>query len=124
MKKTQKTAPKDANLKAAVELEHACNAYDHKKGNKAFDRLMRAAKEIRLTREDGGENFFTSLVNHEMPHVMCVAAFNLIPFNPKLARATYERLAKGPPGEVRFGAEMTLKEWKAGRLDPDWFMKQ
>ena len=43
--------------------------------------------------------------------------------DPQLARKTYEKLAKGPPGEVRFDAEMTLKEWKAGRLDPDWFMK-
>src|SRR5215471_693897 len=111
MKRTPKTTPEDAYLKAAVELEHARNAYDHKRGNKAYDRLMRAAKEIRLTREDGGESFFTSLVSHNMPHVARVAAFNLIPFNPKLARATYEQQAKGPPGEVQFNAEMTLKEW-------------
>ena len=71
-----------------------------------------------------GEKFFTSLLTHDMPHVVSKAAFNLIPFNPKLARKTYEALAKGPPGEVRINAEMTLKEWKAGRLDPDWFMKE
>jgi hypothetical protein len=124
MKKTPRITPEEAYLKAAVEIEHARNAYDHKKGNKAFDQLMQAAKEIRLTCADGGESFFTKLLTHDMPHVVSKAAFNLIPFNPKLARKTYERLAKGPPGEVRFNAEMTLKEWKAGNLDPDWFMKQ
>ena len=92
--------------------------------NEAYDRMMIAAKAIRLSYPDGGENFFTSLLTHEMPYVVSVAAFNLIPFNPKLARKTYERLAKDGEGEIAFNAEMTLKEWKAGRLDPDWFMKQ
>lgn len=124
MKKTPTTTPEDDYLKAAVELEHARNAYDHKKGNKAYDRLMKAAKQVRLTHQDGGEKFFTSLLAHGMPHVVSAAAFNLIPFNPKLARKTYNELAKGPPGEVRLGAEITLEEWKAGRLDPDWFMKR
>ena len=123
MRMTPKITPEEAYLKAAVELENARNAYDHKKGNKAFDRLMRAAKQIRLMHQDGGEEFFTSLLTHDMPHVVNAAAFNLIPLNPKLARKTYEKLAKGPPGEVSFDAEMTLEEWKAGRLGPDWFMK-
>lgn len=124
MKRTPATTPEQAYLDAAVELEHARNAYDHKRGNKAFDRLMLAAKEIRLTDPDGGEKFFTSLLSHEMPHVVSKAAFCLIPLNPTLARRTYEQLAKGPPGEVSFNAEMTLKEWKAGRLDAEWFMKK
>jgi hypothetical protein len=110
-------------VKAAVELERARNAYDHKRGNEAFDRLMRAAKQIRLAHHDGGKSFFTSLLTHDMPHVVKAAASNLIPLDPQLARKTYEKLAKGPPGEVRLDAEMTLKEWKAGRLDVDWFMK-
>jgi hypothetical protein len=122
--KIPRTAPEEDYLKAAVELEHARNAYDHKKGNKAFDRLMRAAKQIRLTHHDGGAKFFTSLLSHDKPHVVSAAALNLIPFNPKLARKTYERLAKGSPGEVRLDAEITLEEWKAGRLDTEWFMKK
>ena len=58
-----------------------------------------------------------------MPHIVTYAAFYLIPLNPELARKTFEVLSNGPSGEVRFNAEMTLKEWKAGRLDPEWFMK-
>lgn len=124
MRRTPATSPDEAYLKAAVELERARNAYDHKRGNRAFDRLMHAAKQIRLSHQDSGEKFFTSLLTHDMPHVVKVAAFCLIPLDPQLARKTYERLAKGPSGEVSFDAEMTLKEWKAGRLDPDWFMKE
>ncbi|MEQ1519965.1 MAG: hypothetical protein ABL936_01720 [Aestuariivirga sp.] len=59
-----------------------------------------------------------------MPYVSSYAAFNLIPFKPKLARSTYKRLAKEAEGAVSVFAEMTLKEWKTGRLDPDWFMKK
>jgi hypothetical protein len=67
MRKTPATTPEEEYLEAAVEFEHARNAYDHKKGNKAFYRVMRAAKQIRLTHPDGGEKFFTSLVTHNMP---------------------------------------------------------
>src|SRR5262245_9377973 len=97
MTKTPANIPEESYLAAAVELGHARNAYDHKRGNKAFDRLMRAAKQIRGTHEDGGQKFFTSLVTHDMPHVVKAAAFNLIPLDPQLARKTYEELAKGPP---------------------------
>jgi hypothetical protein len=121
MKKTPKNTVEEAYLKNALEIVHAGN--DYRKSNKAHDRMMIAAKAIRLSHSDGGENFFTSLLTHEMPYVVSIAAFNLIPFNPKLARKTYERLAKDGEGEIGFNAEMTLKEWKAGRLDPDWFMK-
>jgi len=124
MRKTPATTADEAYLHAAIEFEHARNAYDHKKGNKAFERLFRAAKQIRLTHQDGGEKFFTSLLTYDMPHVVSFAAFCLIPLNPQLTRRTYEQLAKGPPGEVSFAAEMTLKEWKAGRLDAEWYMKQ
>ena len=123
MKKTPKTTPEEEYLAAAVEFQRARDEYDHKKSNKAHDKLISAARKIRLSRSDQGQLFFSSLVSHDMPHVRAWAAFNLIPLNPKLASKVLSQLAKGPPGEVRLDAEMTLKEWKAGRLDPDWFMK-
>jgi len=124
MKKTPTATPEEDYLEAAIALQKARDKYDHKTSNKAHDKLYKAARRIRLNSPDGGETFFLSLLNHEMPYVSLCAAFNLIPFNPKLARATYERLAKYGEGEVGFAAEVTLKEWKAGSLDPDWFMKE
>jgi hypothetical protein len=124
MKKTQATTPEENYLAAAVEFQNARDKYDHKTSNKAHNRLYAAARKIRIHSADHGEAFFVSLLDHTLPYVRLCAAFNLIPLNPRLARNTYERLAIGPAGEVRFAAEMTLKEWAAGRLDPDWFMKQ
>jgi hypothetical protein len=121
MTKIPKITNEVAYLKEALEIVYLDK--DYRKGNKAHDRMMKAAKQIRLTHQDGGEKFFTSLLAHEIPYIVSVAAFNLIPFNPELARSTFERLAKEGEGEIGFDAEMTLKEWKAGRLDPDWFMK-
>lgn len=123
MAKIPTTTPEESYLQAALNIANARNAYDHKKANNAFDELVRAAKQIRLTHPDGGEKFFTSMLAHDIPHVVSKAAFNLIPLNPKLARETYEILARGPPGEVRFNAEMTLKHMETGRLDPNWFMR-
>lgn len=122
MKMTLKTTDEETYLKEALVIVHSGN--DYRRGNKAHERMMIAAKAIRLSHPDGGEKFFASLLTHEMPYVVSVAAFNLIPFNPKLARATFERLAKEAGGEIGFDAEMTLKEWTAGRLDPNWFMKE
>ena len=123
MRKTLRTTPEEEYLAAAVAFEEARERYDHKRSNKLHDKLYNAAREIRLNSADGGEAFFASLLNHPMPYVSLCAAFNLIPLNPKLARVTYERLAKVEEGEIGFAAEMTLKEWKAGRLDAEWFMK-
>jgi hypothetical protein len=124
MTKTPTTTPEEDYLAAAVAFHEARERYDHKTSNKVHDKLDSAARKIRLHSADGGEAFFASLLNHPKPYVSLCAAFNLIPFNPKLARKTYERLAKGAAGEVGVAAEMTLKEWKAGRLDPDYFMKE
>lgn len=123
MKKTQPRTDEELYVSAAVDLQVARDERDSKKGNKAFDRMMQAARRIRANEDDGGESFFSSLLENEAPHVVISAAFNLIPLNGELARKALLALANGPPGEVRFNAEMTLKEWDAGRLDPDWFMK-
>ena len=123
MAKTPSTTPEEDYLAAAVAFQQARDRYDHKASNKVHGRIYDAARKIRLHSADGGEAFFASLLNHTMPHVSLCAAFNVIPFNPKLARKTLKRLAKDAEGEASFNAEMTLKEWKAGRLDPDWFMK-
>jgi hypothetical protein len=124
MKKTPKNTDEEDYLAAAVAFHKAREEYGHKRSNKLYDKLYLAARKIRLHSTDGGAAFFESLLDHPMSYVASAAAFNLIPFNPKLARATYERLAKVEDSEAGVFAETTLKEWKAGRLDPDWFMKE
>ncbi len=50
------------------------------------------------------------------PHVRAWAASHVLEFDPEAAEAELTRLAKGPPSPVRLDAEMTLREWRAGRL--------
>ena len=121
MQRTPSTTDEEAYLNEALAVVRAGN--DYRTGDEAYARMMIAARSIRLSHSDGGEQFFTSLLSHGEPYVVSVAAFNLIPFNPKLARKTYERLARDADHMIVFNAEMTLNEWRAGRLDPDWFMK-
>lgn len=122
MPRTLQITPEEVYVQAATQLHHARNAYDHVSGNKAFDKLMFAAREIRMTRGDGGAAFFRSLVNHNLKHIVRVAAFNLIPLDPVLAHKVFETLSH-EPGEIGFDAKITLREWDAGRLDFNWFMK-
>lgn len=122
MPPTQTITPEEVYVQAATQLHYARTAYDHVLGNKAFDQLKSAAREIRMTRGDGGEEFFRSLVNHDLKHIVGVAAFNLIPLNPVLAHEVLENLSR-EPGEIGFDAKTTLREWDAGKLDANWFMR-
>lgn len=104
----------------ANELQSARDLYDHKGGNAAFDRMMKAAKVIRLESADCGLGFFCSLLASNNPHVVCNAAFLLIPMAPDLARSALEKLAAAGTGEASFNAMITLKEWEFARLQLDW----
>lgn len=124
MEKIASSTDEEDYLATAVAFHKAREQYNHKRSNKLYDKLYGATRKVRIHSSDGGKAFFESLLDHPMSYVASAAAFNLIPFNPKLARETYERLAKVEDSEAGVFAETTLKEWKAGRLDPDWFMKE
>jgi hypothetical protein len=122
-KTTRKIDPESDYVLAAVEFQNARDKLDHKLSNRAHDRIIRAARKIRKLREDQGETFFRSLLDHKLPHVVGWAAFNLLAINPKIAVQALRKQSKLEPSEARFDSETTLKEWHAGNLDPDWFMK-
>lgn len=80
--------------------------------NEAFDNLLATLKQIDasgLTKE-----LFT-LFNHPDRSVQLSAAAHTLEINPKLAIQKLNDLSK-EPGMLSFRAEMTLKEWNAGRL--------
>lgn len=95
---------------------------NHKKSNPAFDKMMRAARDIRLSHEDGGEAFFAEMLKNPMSEIVNCAAFLLIPLNPDLARRTLKSLLSDDSAEVSFAAKVTLEEWDKGSLDTDWYM--
>lgn len=86
---------------------------DHKKGNKAFDIIAKVAKKIKQL--DPKFNVLLPLLKHKNDSVKLHAAFYLLPYQIKLAERVLKKISKNN-GLVAFTAEMTLKEWKAGRL--------
>ena len=110
-------------MDAAVTYAHARRAFNHKVSNPAFDRVFAAARDIKLTHSDGGQAFFSSLLDHELDQIALTAAFLLVPLIPSRARKALETLRKSDYAEVSFAAKVTLEEWQKGRLDTDWFMK-
>lgn len=88
---------------------------DHRRANAAYERGLAIAKEIKARGADG-EQALIELLNADSASVRGWAAFNLLASQPALAEAALERIASGPPGFTRLSAEMTLEEWRAGRL--------
>lgn len=76
------------------------------------------AKDLRKS-PDRGEEFLTSLLNDEDLSVVRAAATYLLPLREVEAVQALEEVAKDGPPLIAFGAEMTLKEWQAGRLSVD-----
>lgn len=86
--------------------------------NHAYDELVSAIRDLRKTR-DRGELFLTGLLNEENLSVVRAAATYLLPLREVEAVHALERVAKDALPLIAFGAEMTLKEWRAGRLKLD-----
>jgi len=87
---------------------------DFKACNEAYDRVVLSATELRKS-EDGGRASFEGLLIHpDMSVRLCAAAY-LLRHNESAALKTLNEVASGS-GLVAFDAEMTAKEWKAGRL--------
>lgn len=93
-------ALQDANAKAA---------------NIQYGRIEAIRRELR-NRGREGESALLTLMGSNNPHVRAWAAAHVLEFDPKRAEAELEQLANGPPSMVRLDAEMTLKQWRAGKL--------
>jgi Domain of unknown function (DUF2019) len=119
----RKNSPEERYIEAAIVFQTSSSRNDFRLSNKAHDKIIRSARMIRRLRDDQGESFFRSLLDHELPQVGCWAAFNLLPLQPKEAERALKQLSNSEDPDARHSAEMTLKEWKSGNLDPDWFMK-
>jgi len=87
------------------------------KANRIFDQAHRVA--VHLRESEDGRQALLALVKHENQAVRLGAAAECIVFAPKPAIKALRKLAKSD-GHHSFSAEMTLKEFKAGRLRMDW----
>jgi len=87
------------------------------KANRLVDEAHRVAS--RLRESEGGRQALLALIDHENQAVKLWVAAECTVFAPKPATKALRKLAKSD-GHHAFSAEMTLKEFKAGRLRMDW----
>ena len=86
--------------------------------NRNYKILVAALKELR-GEPDRGESSLLAMLESDDLSVVAWAASYLLNSREKEAVAALNRVAASDTGLIGFGAEMVLKEWRAGRLKID-----
>lgn len=106
---------KNLYVESAKKHGQAMARSDPKSANQAVTQLRQALAVLRSS--GAGGEALVSLLDSANSSVRGWAARDLLLTHPDRAQAVLERLAK-EPGEVGLDAEITLQEWRAGRLVP------
>jgi HEAT repeat protein len=101
---------------AAVSHGQATLSGDYKKANATYRVLDRAYSRLG-TLGDDGQRALIQLLSDPDPSVRKWAARYLLFLEPHAAEKALMEVAE-LPGIIGFGAGITLREWRAGRLKP------
>ena len=85
--------------------------------NRLVDQSQRLLLAVRLTPE--GRAGISALMTHPDSTVRLWASAAALGWDPDIAEVTLTAIAGGE-GFGAFEAEITLREWRAGRLNTDW----
>jgi Domain of unknown function (DUF2019) len=107
--------PRESYIEFARQFGIAEREGDAPATNKAYEQLISALRELRKE-SDKGERFLLELLENDDLSVVTWSALYLLPLREADATAALERVAKSGVPRIGFSAEMTLKEWRAGRL--------
>jgi|MedtruStandDraft_1076414.scaffolds.fasta_scaffold69656_1 hypothetical protein len=110
--------PQDRFIEAAKEHGQGIVEGEPQKTNRAYDRVVAAIRDLRKS-PDKGEEFLMGLLDKEDLALVRAAATYLLPLREVEAVQALERVTKDGLPLIAFGAEMALKEWRAGRLKVD-----
>ena len=103
------------------EYEELAVAWDSEtkagKANKIFDRIHSIALQLRPVEE--GRQGLEKLLGHPIRGVRLNAAADCLAWNSKAAVTALENLLT-PRGTHSLSAEITLREYRAGRMRFDW----
>jgi hypothetical protein len=91
--------------------------------NKNFDRIHKIAAQTRLL-PDFGEAILKDTIKHPNEEVQISAAFLLVPIDPSLALRTFRKFLNHDSPWISTNAEVCISEWKAGKLNTNWFMEK
>jgi Domain of unknown function (DUF2019) len=94
-----------------------------KEANETFDKIYKLAVRARSL-DDKGAEMLSGLIGHPNDNVKLKAAFLLLPLNSNAGLNALRRLANSKVQWISTNAEISAQEWKAGRLDVDWFLKK
>jgi hypothetical protein len=87
--------------------------------NKLVDQLQRV--QLKIRESERGRAAISGLLDHESPTVRCWAAGHAVFWDEAQARAVLAALSANPDvGLTAVSAKYTLREFDAGRLDPQW----
>jgi hypothetical protein len=86
---------------------------DHKKANRAYARLNSAYRMLK--EKDPDLHDLVTLIDHSDISVRLWSAAHLLLINSKVALPVLEKISEDK-GPVAFSAEMTIKQWKGGKL--------
>lgn len=101
-------------IDAAIKREDALEYGNAKIANKKYAEMEKIRKQW-MKDPDRLLELLEPLLNHENDAVRLHAAFTLLRIIPERCEGVMEEIAS-KDGEVAFEAEMTLREWKNGRL--------
>ena len=90
-----------------------------KLANGCYDQLHELKDKMRGL-PDRGEAAFKRVVMIDDPHVQVIAAAALLAIDQPFAIRILNQFATSALGLVSFTAEMTVREWEAGRLRDYW----
>jgi hypothetical protein len=94
--------------------------FSARRQNQAHDDVISAAKRV-IEQSDNYADFFESLLANNNSSVQVWASLHLLHFRPRPALKSLKRLASSD-SHNSFSAQMTISEWRKGRLNPLWFM--
>ena len=104
----------DRYITAAVTHREGTESGNSRLANRGYHEKIKTLRAIDRASPEG-RKVLRRLYTHADPAVRSAAATHLLHEDGEIAVAVLEEVSKGP-GIVAFGAEMVLKEWRAGRL--------
>ncbi|RYZ42733.1 MAG: DUF2019 domain-containing protein [Myxococcaceae bacterium] len=107
-----------AYAEAAVRQGRASLEDDFRTANAQQKTIVAVRGELRSRGEEGQASLLRLLGHHEQD-VRVWAASHVLSFAPAQAEEVLERACQASPSPSRLNAEMTLREWRAGRLPED-----
>lgn len=101
-------------INAAIKRETALECGNAKIANKKYAEMDRIRKQW-MEEPEGLPELLEPLLNHESDAVRLSAAFTLLRFIPERCECVMAEIAS-KSGDTAFESEITLREWKNGRL--------